>query len=418
MTNIARKSKVARHDKQMFVNEKKILQNLKVKLELNHACVTSADKGKTVVVVSKHDYSDKISQFVNDNKFDRTNTDPRVAFQKQSNQAIQSSTIIKNEHKWKIKSMNPTPPVIKGLVKLHKENNPIRPVINMRTSPSYKFSSFVSKQLSTLLQLPFSFNVKNSSQLIQDLSKLKFEPQFRMCSFDNSNMYTNIPTETLSDIIEGIIDASSANTDHIKNINSLMNVILNQNYFQHEDCIFLQKEGLAMGAPTSSILSEIFLKFLEHNKIFKILIGNKIIAYFRYVDDILIIYDSHKTNIANVLTTFNNLHPKIKFTSELEQDCKINLLDITIHRSSNEVFATIYRKPTASGYLIIHDSRHPSQHKLAGIHYLVNRIVEYPMPEVERKKEIRICQQIVDDNGYRHIDIAHLVREKIKNLNK
>jgi len=85
------------------------LQNLKVKLELNHACVTNADKGKTVVVVSKHDYSGKISQFINDNKFDRSNTDPTVAFQKQSNQAIQSSTIIKNEHKCKLKSMNPTP---------------------------------------------------------------------------------------------------------------------------------------------------------------------------------------------------------------------------------------------------------------------------------------------------------------------
>jgi hypothetical protein len=44
--------------------------------------------------------------------------------------------------------------------------------------------------------------------------------------------------------------------------------------------------------------------------------------------------------------------------------------------------------------------------------------VEYPMPEVERKKEIRICQQIVNNNGYRHIDIANLVREKMKNLNK
>jgi hypothetical protein len=227
LRNIARKSKEARYDKQMFINEKKILQNLKAKLELNYACVTSADKGKTVIVISKYDYSDKISQFINDNKFDSSNTDPTVAFQKQSNQAIQSSTIIKNEHKWKLKSINPTSPVIKGLVKLHEENNSIRPVINMRTSPSYKLASFVSKQLSTLLQLPFSFNVKNSPQLIQDLSKLKFEPQFRMCSFDISNMYTNIPTETISDIIQGIIYASSANTDHIKHINSLMNMILN-----------------------------------------------------------------------------------------------------------------------------------------------------------------------------------------------
>jgi hypothetical protein len=170
-----------------------------------------------------------------------------------------------------------------------------------------------------------------------------------------------------------------------------------------------------MGAPTSSILSEIFLQFLEHSKICKILIENKIIAYFRYVDDILIIYDTHKTNIANVLDMFNNLHPKIKFTSELELDHKINFLDITICRLPNEICVSIYRKPTASGYLIPYESCHPSQHKMAGIYYLINRIVEYPISEVEREKEIRMCQHIANINGYRHIDIAKLVRQKLKN---
>jgi hypothetical protein len=402
----------------MFVTEKRILRNLKVKLELNNACVTSADKGKTVVVISRSDYSEKISQFINDNKFEKINTDPAVAFQKQANQAIQSSITIKNEQKWKLKSMNPTPPAINGLIKLRKENNPIRPVVNMRTSPSYKLAGFVSKWLSTLIQLPFSFNVKNSPQLIQDLSELKFESQFRMCSFDISNMYTNIPTETLPVIMQGIMNASLVNTDHIKHIISLMKTVLSQNYFQHENVIFMQTEGLAMGAPTSSILSEIFLQFLEHNKICKILAKNKIVAYFRYVDDILIIYDAHKTNIANVLKTFNSLHPKIKFTSELEQDNKINFLDITLHRLPNELFASIYRKPTASGYLIPYGSCHPLQHKMAGIYHLVNRIVEYPIPEVEREKEIRVCQQIANNNGYRHIDIAKLVRDKLKYQNK
>jgi hypothetical protein len=185
--------------------------------------------------------------------------------------------------------MNPTPPAINGLIKLHKQNNPIRPVINMHTSLSYKLASYVSVKLRTLLKLPFSFNVTNSPQLIQDLTKLKFEPQFRMCSFDISNMYTNIPTETLPAIIHGIKDILPDNMDHIKHIISLMKVVLSQNYFQHESNIFMQTEGLAMGAPTSSILSEIFLQFLEHNQICKILVENKIVAYFRYVDDILII---------------------------------------------------------------------------------------------------------------------------------
>jgi hypothetical protein len=50
-----------------------------------------------------------------------------------------------------------------------------------------------------------------------------------------------------------------------------------------------------VGALTSSILSEVYLQSLEHNSIFKILMEQKIVAYFRYVDDILIIYDKNKT---------------------------------------------------------------------------------------------------------------------------
>jgi hypothetical protein len=74
----------------------------------------------------------------------------------------------------------------------------------------------------------------------------------------------------------------------------------------------------------------------------------------------------------------------------------------------------IYRKPTASGSLIHFESCHPPEHKLAGINYLVNRIAFYPIPVWEQEKEIRISQQIVDNNGYQHIDIAKLVKDRLK----
>jgi hypothetical protein len=45
-----------------------------------------------------------------------------------------------------------------------------------------------------------------------------------------------------------------------------------------------------MGAPASSILSEIYLQYLENTKIYGILAGSKIEGYFRNVDDILVIY--------------------------------------------------------------------------------------------------------------------------------
>jgi len=64
-----------------------------------------------------------------------------------------------------------------------------------------------------------------------------------------------------------------------------------------------------MGAPTSSIFS-------ENTEIYNIVLKHNIEGYFRYVDDILIIYNINKSNINNVLDGFNKLMPKLKFNIE------------------------------------------------------------------------------------------------------
>ena len=125
-----------------------------------------------------------------------------------------------------------------------------------------------------------------------------------------------------------------------------------------------------MGAPTSSILSEFYLQYLENTRIFNLLINHKIEGYFRYVDDILIVYNERKTNIDQLLDQFNNVTPKTEFTIEKETEGKINFLDITITRDLDKLSIDIYRKPTYSDAIIPHDSCHPTEHKLAAIRYL------------------------------------------------
>lgn len=78
-----------------------------------------------------------------------------------------------------------------------------------------------------------------------------------------------------------------------------------------------------MGAPTSSILFEFYIQHMEHNLFPPILIKYRILGYFRYVDDILIIYSAKAINIDNMLPEFNNMLPQLKFISELEEDGKI-----------------------------------------------------------------------------------------------
>jgi hypothetical protein len=78
-----------------------------------------------------------------------------------------------------------------------------------------------------------------------------------------------------------------------------------------------------MGAPTSPILAEIYMQYLEHNGIYDILIHHKIIAYFRYADDILIIYNNNKTDINKTIDEFNQLQPLLKYTMELQNKNKL-----------------------------------------------------------------------------------------------
>jgi hypothetical protein len=69
---------------------------------------------------------------------------------------------------------------------------------------------------------------------------------------------------------------------------------------------------------------------MEHKQIYPILLKHKIIGYFRYVDDILLIYNQNKTNIKEMLAEFNKQQPRIKFTIEKEKHKSINFLDLTI----------------------------------------------------------------------------------------
>jgi nucleoside-specific outer membrane channel protein Tsx len=84
-----------------------------------------------------------------------------------------------------------------------------------------------------------------------------------------------------------------------------------------------------MGAPTSAILAEIFMQHHEHNHIVNILQKHNIIDYYRYVDDILIVYNEDNTNIDNTLIEFNSIHPNIQYTIEKQNSNILNYLDIS-----------------------------------------------------------------------------------------
>ena len=84
-----------------------------------------------------------------------------------------------------------------------------------------------------------------------------------------------------------------------------------------------------MGSPLSGVLACLFLEFLE-TKPFKYILPNDI-QYFRYIDDILIIYPN-KYNITSLIQKLNKVEPSIIFTAELEKDNALPFLDVLIKK--------------------------------------------------------------------------------------
>ena len=87
-----------------------------------------------------------------------------------------------------------------------------------------------------------------------------------------------------------------------------------------------------MGFPISSLIAEIFLQQYEDKNI-KHLLDTKNIAYYaRYVDDILIIFDTTKISPHTITRYINNIHSNIKLNTTYEQHSSIDFLDLITHQ--------------------------------------------------------------------------------------
>jgi hypothetical protein len=212
----------------------------------------------------------------------------------------------------------------KPLGTLHKGLDQItqtRPPHPSRCQLAYKLAKSFNHKINQFAPLPYVFNVTNSTDLINQLSRTPVTPTTTFDSLDIANMYSNVHISETRQILENVTLNNIVDTDIRHEFLSWFDTITKQNYILHNNNIVIQKEGLAMGAPSSSILFEFFLQHIEHSHLPSLTQKHRLINYFRYVDDILLVYDSSHTDILSILNDFNSIHPNLMFT-ELEQDKK------------------------------------------------------------------------------------------------
>jgi len=160
--------------------------------------------------------------------------------------------------------------MIRVLIKIHKADSPIRPRVNWKDAPAFNLARTLARNLETFIPLPCVFNIKNTIQLMNDLLDIRFNEDLKFVSFDIINMYSNIPITELIKIIKITCKQNDLNIGIKNKIIKMCNFLTKQNYFQYKDLQYIQEYGLAMGDPTSSVFSEVYLQYLESTKIFDI----------------------------------------------------------------------------------------------------------------------------------------------------
>jgi hypothetical protein len=315
---------------------KKILQH-------NNLTVAKADKNKAIVIIEKEVLRQKIDIFIQENNIMMLSKDPTESYQKLLQKSMQKceDLIEKNTHKYLL-NIKPTAPRMNAYIKTHKENNPIRPVIDNTQVPSYKIARFLNKRIKEYINLPNTYITLNSHEIAQELHNINIKEYHKIITLDIKDLYVNLPKQGIIQSTIFWLDKNNINKKIKEQIKHLLKVIIQQNYFEYNNQFFQPRNGIAMGSPISGTLAEIYLQHIEELFIKHWIESQEIFYYERYVHDIIIIYDQNKTNKIAITNVMNGINEQLEFKATEEIKNSINHLDLTIKRNTNKTELDIY----------------------------------------------------------------------------
>ncbi|XP_055842472.1 uncharacterized protein LOC129909411 [Episyrphus balteatus] len=379
-TKIPSASNVSR-DEMLALNELRREENI---------LILSADKGNATVVLNRCDYLSKMNVLVEDvNIYLPVNYDPTA-------RVLRKVTKLINENKAILppKRLIPSctqPPKLYGLPKIHKNGNPMRPIVSQINSPCYLISKHLVDVFKPLVG-GSEHHIKDSAHFVSILSGLRLENDEMMVSFDVESLFTNVPVQEVLVIIRELISTAGINENYLP----LLDFCLSSGYFCFNGQFYLQKDGVAMGLPLAPLIADIWMENFEKKALDSS--KEKPRVWLRYVDDTFCILKN--SAILHFLEHLNALHPKIKFTMEKEKEGSIAFLDVKVMRNQNGSLGhTVYRKSTHTNRYLHADSHHHPANLSSVVSTLFQRAHRICDSD-HLSTELLLLDKVLEANGY------------------
>ncbi|XP_024871861.1 uncharacterized protein LOC112454599, partial [Temnothorax curvispinosus] len=312
-------------------------------LRENHdVFVTKADKGQVTVIMDRDEYLTKMTDLLKDEStYKKLKKDPIRQISLKLNELVRSwrdSGIIEDSDYKRLNCTNGNLPRCYGLPKIHKNGFPLRIIVSALGSPLYNVASFLHSILHHSIRPPKS-HIKDSWSFVREIKDIEINTDEVLVSLDVTALFTNIPKELVLRGIEKRWQDISGNTKlNLPQFLHAIELVLGSTSFSFNGDTYEQIFGSPMGSPLSPILADIVMEDLETHCLAML---NFSLSFFRrYVDDVIAVIPKDK--IGDVLDAFNNYHPRLKFTHELEglsEDIRR-----TVNRCGLDVLYTIPKK--------------------------------------------------------------------------
>ena len=227
----------------IFQDSRRIWKNLSVRerAALNRLSrntdivIKPADKGGATVAMNTTDYlKEAMRQLQNEDHYKKTEKDLTSDHEQSINQLIdqllQDGELNKKRGEL-LKSIKSRTPVFHTLPKIHKPNNPGRPVVSSVQSHTEKLSAYVDEFLRpTAENLPS--HIKDTTDFILRLKNLGQLPKgCFMVTHDVSSLYTNIDTSEGLKIVKEEVQKNGQLKPSAETITLLLEKVLRMNNF-------------------------------------------------------------------------------------------------------------------------------------------------------------------------------------------
>lgn len=329
-----------------------------------HVFISNSDKGNKTIICNKTDYQQKmVTRLSNPEDFVLLNDDPTKHVERALNNKIDRLFNEGKYNKYKklhLKSTTGIAPRVYGLYKIHKDGHPLRLIASTIKSPTYNLAKDLSIILTNAFNSP-KYSLKNSDEALAHIQQHRLLRDHQLVSFDMVNCFGSIPIDLIIELVSQQFSSIQPHTNLTMEIfvDLLGFCLRDGNYMQYGDKFYRQRNGIAMGSSLGSILVQICTEHII-DSVLSQLKSERIIAprlWKVYVDDHILV--CRADSIPHVLDKLNLFHPLITFTCELEQECRLNYLDLTLIRENSTIITNWYTKSIASGRIINFMSAHP-----------------------------------------------------------